>query len=189
MNHSVVATLPAPVGLWRMAITLTSMGLAPPSSDVFDEMLAKHPQFQPPSPFWHGRLSFSPRLPRGGSWCSQILLAAGLLGLRANHLKEAVFCSSLHHAHLTLQSLTSFVNLLCAGKAPQAIVPHLCGASLLPCKKKDDGLRPIVEGEVLRLLSLKCATRAVLPDALSILSPLQVGVGLPGGLVLFYTLS
>ena len=171
-------------GQYKKALqSLTSMGLAPPSSDVFDEMLAKHPQSDPPplsgmapSPSFHVSpeevVSALKSFPTGS--------APGPSGLRANHLKEAVFCSSPHHAHLTLQSLTSFVNLLCAGKAPQVIVPHLCGASLLPCKKKDGGLRPIAVGEVLRRLSSKCATRAVLPDALSILSPLQVGVGLPG---------
>ena len=73
------------------------------------------------------------------------------------------------------------VNHLCAGKAPQTVIPYLCGASLLPCKKKDEGLRPIAVGEVLRRLTSKCAARAVLPDALKFLSPSQVGVGLPGG--------
>ena len=169
-------------GQYKKALqSLTSMGLAPPSSDVFDEMLAKHPQSDPPplsgmapSPSFHVSpeevVSALKSFPTGS--------APGPSGLRANHLKQAVFCSSPHHAHITLQSLTSFVNLLCAGKAPQVIVPHLCGASLLPCKKKDGGLRPIAVGEGLRRLSSKCATRAVLPDALSILSPLQVGVGL-----------
>ena len=48
-------------------------------------------------------------------------------------------------------------------------------------QKKDGGLRPIAVGEVLRRLTSKCVARAVLPDALPILSPLQVGVGIPGG--------
>ena len=107
--------------------------------------------------------------------------APGPSGLRANHLKEAVFYSSPHRASLTLQYLTGVVNLLCAGRAPRAVVPHLCGAYLLPCRKKDGGLRPIAVGEVLRRLTSKCAARAVLSNALQLLSPLQVGVGLPGG--------
>ena len=107
--------------------------------------------------------------------------APGPSGLRANHLKEAVFCPSLNKANNALLCLTRVVNLLCAGKAPQIVIPHLCGASLLPCKKKDGGLRPIAVGEVLRRLTSKCVARAVLPDALPILSPLQVGVGIPGG--------
>ena len=48
-------------------------------------------------------------------------------------------------------------------------------------QKKDEGLRPIAVGEVPRQLTSKCVARAVLPDALPILSPLQVGVGIPGG--------
>ena len=98
-----------------------------------------------------------------------------------HHLKEAVFCSSPHRASLILQYLTGVVNLLCAGRAPQAVVPHICGAYLLPCRKKDGGLRPIAVGEVLRRLTFKCAARAVLSNVLQLLSPLQVGVGLPGG--------
>ena len=73
------------------------------------------------------------------------------------------------------------VNLLVAGRAPSCIIPFLCGASLLACQKKDGGLRPIAIGEVLRRLVSKCVARAVQSEAVSFLSPLQVGVGIPGG--------
>ena len=105
----------------------------------------------------------------------------GPSGLRSNHLKEAVFFPSPHRASLTLQHFTGVVNLLCAGRAPQVIVPHLCGDFLLPYRKKDGGLRPIAVGEVLRRLRSKCVARAVLSDALQLLSPLKVWVGLPSG--------
>ena len=172
-------------GQYKKALqSLTSMGLAHPSTDVYNEMLAKHPQSDPPplpdiatSP----PVYVSPEEVVSALRSFPTGSAPGPSGLRANHLKEAAFCSSPHRAHLTIQSLTGLVNLLCAGRVPRAIIPHLCGASLLPCKKKDGGLRPIAVGEVLRRLTSKCAARAVLPDALSILSPLQVGVGLPGG--------
>ena len=65
------------------------------------------------------------------------------------------------------------VNLLVAGRAPSCIIPFLCGAS--------GGLRPIAIGEVLRRLISKCVARAVQSEAVSFLSPLQVGVGIPGG--------
>ena len=61
------------------------------------------------------------------------------------------------------------------------MIPYLCGALLLPCLKKNGGLHPIAVGEVLHHLTFKCVTRAVLPEAINILSPLQVGVGPPGG--------
>ena len=171
-------------GQYKKALqSLTSMGLAPPSPEVFNEMLAKHPQSDPPriSDMPPPAVYISPEDVINALKLFPTGSAPGPSGLRANHLKEAVFCSSPHHSHLALQSLTSFVNLLCAGKAPQVIIPHFCVASLLPCMKKDGGLRPIAVGEVLRRLVSKCATRAVLSDTLSILPPLQVGVGLSGG--------
>ena len=73
------------------------------------------------------------------------------------------------------------VNLLCAGRAPPEIVPHLCGASLFACKKKGGGLRPIAVGEILRRLTSKCISRGVQAEAFCVLTPLQVGVGVPVG--------
>ena len=32
------------------------------------------------------------------------------------------------------------INVLEAGKVPESVTPHLCGTSLLPCKKKNGGL-------------------------------------------------
>ena len=61
------------------------------------------------------------------------------------------------------------------------VLPHLCGASLFGCKKKGGGHRPIAVGEVLHRLTSKYVCWAVRADAIRILSPLQVGVGLPVG--------
>ena len=107
--------------------------------------------------------------------------APGPSSLRANHLKEAVFCPSPTVASRALVYLVEVVNILAAGLAPPLISPFLCAASLLAPKKKDGGLRPIAVGEVLRRLTSKCVSRAVQPEAISILSPLQVGVGIPVG--------
>ena len=107
--------------------------------------------------------------------------APGPSSLRANHLKEAVFCPSPTVASRALVYLVEVVNILAAGLAPPFISPFLCAASLLAPKKKDGGLRPIAVGEVLRRLTSKCVSRAVQPEAISILSPLQVGVGIPVG--------
>ena len=73
------------------------------------------------------------------------------------------------------------INLLCAGQVPPEVIPHLCGASLLACKKRGGGLRPIAVGEVLRRLTSKCIYKSVRLDAINLLSPLQVGVGIPVG--------
>ena len=96
-------------------------------------------------------------------------------------MKQAVFCRSSDRAFQASSSLTRLVNLLCSGSVPESVVPHLCGATLLPCKKKSGGLYPNAVGEVLRRLTSKCATRSVQSDALEFLAPLQLGVGVPAG--------
>ena len=93
----------------------------------------------------------------------------------------AVFCPSPIKSDFALKGLVGVINLLAAGRAPRSIIPFLCGASLLACQKKDGGLRPIAVGEVLRRLTSKCVVRAVQSEAVTILSPLQVGVGVSAG--------
>ena len=107
--------------------------------------------------------------------------APGPSGLRPSHLKEAVKCRSPDKAGQLLSTLTRFVNLLAAGKAPSEIQPHLCGATLLASKKKGGGHRPIAVGEVLRRLVSKCLAAQSRSEAVSILGPLQLGVGVRGG--------
>ncbi len=101
--------------------------------------------------------------------------------LRANHLKEAVFCPTPDRGNKTLREITITVNLLCAGSIPPDVIPHLCGATLLASKKKGGGHRPIAVGEVFRRLVSKCLSRSIQADAFRILTPLQLGVGVRGG--------
>ena len=101
--------------------------------------------------------------------------------LRANHLKEAISCPSAACGVCALRAISELVNLLAAGRAPEQVAPYLCGAILIPVKKKSGGLRPIDVGEVLRWLTSKCLSRAVQPHAIDILAPLQVGVGVKAG--------
>ena len=84
-------------GQYRKAIqALTSEGLSPPTSDILDEMLTKHPQSLPPttpSPappslkIYEESIIRAPRSFPGDS-------APGPSLLRANHFKEAVSCPS-----------------------------------------------------------------------------------------------
>ena len=172
-------------GQYRKALqSLTSAGLAQPSQPVVDEMRAKHPPSclptlpsgpaPPPVRFSEDEVAKALKSFPNGS-------APGPSGLRSNHLKEAVFCPSPDRASRALRSLSQLVNILCAGNVPNGVIPHLCGASLLPCKKKNGGLRPIAVGEVIRRLVSKCAAKSVLPEALEILVPQQLGVGVPSG--------
>ena len=172
-------------GQFRKALqTLSSAGFAPSSSDVYDAMLSKHPQSAPPP------IPSTPVPP--AIQVSELDVvralqsfpngtAPGPSSLRANHLKEAVFCPSPIKSDFALKGLMGVINLLAAGRAPRSIIPFLCGASLLVCQKKDGGLRPIAVGEVLRRLTSKCVVRAVQSEAVTILSPLQVGVGVSAG--------
>ena len=84
---------------------LTSSGLVPTSTEVYAEMLAKHPQVDLPSvPSFpvSSPLTISERkivralrsFPNG--------TAPGPSGLRANHFKEAVFCPSPDRANSML---------------------------------------------------------------------------------------
>ena len=107
--------------------------------------------------------------------------APGPSGLRPTHVREAVLCPSADRSRESLLALTKFVNLLASGRTPQSVLPHFCGASLLACKKKNGGLRPIAVGEVLRRLVSKCLAQAVRSSALSVLAPLQLGVNVKGG--------
>ena len=172
-------------GQYRKAIqALSSSGLARVTPEILEQMLDKHPN-SPPPPIPPGTPPPPPEIshqdvlralksfPSGSS--------PGPSGLRANHLKEAVLCPSPDHAAKATRALSGVVRLLAAGHSPQAVVPHLCGAILLACQKKGGGLRPIAVGEVLRRLTSKCLSRAVQDQAISSLTPLQVGVGVKVG--------
>ena len=170
---------------YRKAIqALSSSGLARVTPEILEQMLDKHPN-SPPPPIPPGTPPPPPEIshqdvlralksfPSGSS--------PGPSGLRANHLKEAVLCPSPDHAAKATRALSEVVRLLAAGHSPQAVVSHLCGAILLARQKKGGGLRPIAVGEVLRRLTSKCLSRAVQDQAISSLTPLQVGVGVKVG--------
>ena len=169
-------------GHYRKAIqALSSSGLAAPSLETLDIMKAKHPQCLPPT------ITSNPPSPPVQSTDDEVIsalrsfpvnFAPGPSSLRANHLKEAVFCPSPILASRALNYLVDVVNVFAAGLAPPFISPYLCAASLLAPKKKDGGLHPIAVGEVLHCLTSKCVSRAVQSEAIS---PLQVGVSIPVG--------
>ena len=107
--------------------------------------------------------------------------APGLSSVRASHLMEAVYCPSPNRSSSALQGLVRVVNLLSRGCVAPSVLPHLCGATLIACKKKAGGLRFIVVGEVLRQLISKCISCSVHSEATGYLSPLQVDGGIPCG--------
>ena len=119
--------------------SLTSMGLVLPTADVFNDMLANHPPADPPAvPETPSPLPVTVYAEQvaGALHSFPTSSAPGQSSLRANHLKEAVFCPSPSCTNQSLLWLTKLVNLLCAGNVHQGVVLYLCGASLLPCKKR-----------------------------------------------------
>ena len=172
-------------GQYRKAIqTLSSEGLASPSAEVLKEMLTKHSQAPQPT------LPEGPTPPPAILCESNVLKcvcsfpkgsAPGPSGLHPGHLREATRCPSPDQANRFLSVLTTFVNLLAAGRTPLDVTPYLCGATLLASKKKSGGHRPIAVGEVLRRLVSKCLSFHSRAATNSLLIPLQLGVGVRGG--------
>ena len=103
-------------------------------------------------------------------------LAPGPSGLRVEHLRTVLEDRKPTVEAELLEALTLLTNLAVSGRLPLPLQPFLCGGRLVPVLKKDNGIRPIVVGELLRSLIAKVAL-AELGDGLADLQPLQVGVG------------
>ena len=168
----------------KAIMALTSDGLATPSAEVLEEMLSKYLQAAPPT-LPSGQvpppLTVSESAVKRGVRSFPNGSAPGPSGLRPSHLREAMGCPSPDRANRFLSSLTRFLNLLAAGRAPPTITPHLCGTSLLASMKRNGGHRPIAVGEVLRRPVSKCLASLPRSPAISLLAPLQLGVSVQGG--------
>ena len=159
---------------------LTSDGLAPPTPEVLQTSTHKTASPLLPQVQRHLHPLSLKQSSKKGVRSFPNGSAPGPSGLRPSHVRE-----SPDRANNMLSSLTKFVNHLAAGQAPPSILPHLCGATLL---EKNGGLRPIVVGEVLRRLVSKCLATATRTTALSLLAPLQLGVGPEGAVRQSFTL-
>jgi hypothetical protein len=108
--------------------------------------------------------------------------AGGCMGLRPQHLKEVTAQTPVSaDARQVLSQLTRVVNLLVAGQVPGDVMTAMASAPLYALAKKGGGIRPIAVGETLRRLVSKCCCQRSKASAAEFLSPLQVGVGIPGG--------
>ena len=70
-----------------------------------------------------------------------------------------------------IEVITSFINLLLAGKAPDFIRSVIFGGTLTALEKNDGGLRPIVVGFTLRRIVAKMCCRRVCDQAAELFSP------------------
>jgi len=80
-----------------------------------------------------------------------------------------------------VETITDLINLLLRGGLPKEIAEILYGGRLITLGKKDGGIRPITIGYTWRRLAAKCVCHVVSPYLSQNLSPLQIGVGVPGG--------
>ena len=103
-------------------------------------------------------------------------LAPGPSGLRIEHIRAVMEDRKQGVEEGLLEAFTLLANSAISGRLPLSLQPYLCGGRLIPVRKKDGGIRPIVVGEVLRSLIAKAAL-AEMGDGLDGLQPLQVGVG------------
>ena len=169
----------------RAVQALVSCGLAECSPETLFEMQQKHPPPKRPQPnppdLVSAPRSFSPAevsvaalsFPKGSG--------AGPSGMRPEHFKSVLKNTSAALANKALGALTKLVNTLAAGKVPEQVRPFLCGARLVAGKKKDNSLRPIAIGNLLRRVVSKCFNNALAQKAADLLAPNQLGVGVRGG--------
>ena len=106
---------------------------------------------------------------------------AGTSKLSPDHLREALKCATPLKSERLLDEITSLVNILASGEVCPSLATRICAAYLHPLLKKDGGIRPVAVGETFRRLVSKCLNSAIRKEAASILSPLQLGVGVRGG--------
>ena len=91
-------------------------------------------------------------------------LACGFSGLRFEHLR--FFTGRKVTCELSVQdALTRVVNCALAGDLAPRLRPFLCGGRLVPLKKKDGGIRPLVVGESLRAIIAKLGVHISAPAA------------------------
>ena len=105
--------------------------------------------------------------------------AGGPDRLLPQHLKDLV--QDDQDESLLLSALTEFCILVLQGDIPLEVRPVFFGASLVALRKESGGVRPIAVGCTLRRLCAKVASRMVRDEMADLLSPRQLGFGVPGG--------
>jgi hypothetical protein len=103
--------------------------------------------------------------------------AGGRDGFRPQHIKDLITVAG----SCICETLVDFSNLVLGGGVPLSVRPAFFGATLIPLAKKGGGLRPIAIGLLLRRVVSKAAAHVASLMCVSLLSPIQLGVGTRGG--------
>ena len=106
--------------------------------------------------------------------------APGPSGIPPEHLRTTPMAAN-NRMSSALVSLTRVVNNMAAGACPDPVVPFLCGARLHAALKKDQTIRPIAFGDLIRRLVAKCMAFSLAEGAAAVLAPHQMGVGVRNG--------
>jgi hypothetical protein len=106
--------------------------------------------------------------------------AGGFDRLLPQHLKGLCGPSSGESGQLLLGALVGLVTLILVGRTPDILRPLFFGANLIALKKCG-GIRPIAVGCTLRRMASKCASEHALKSIPQMLSPVQLGFGVPRG--------
>ena len=81
---------------------------------------------------------------------------------------------------MLLQTLTDFVNLLLSGSIPNDVKDIIFGGRPIALHKSSEGIRPNAIGYTWRRIAAKCANSFGILKMSSYVSPIQLGVGVPG---------
>ena len=171
-------------GAVRLAASDETM--APNNQCTVDALISKHPRAIHHPQYTTSNAAVEPLQRQEADTAAAIKSfpagsAAGLDGLRPQHLKDMVGGQTAAAGQQLLSRLTDFTNIVLSGHVPNVIRPVLCGASLCALRKKDGGLRPIAVGNTLRRLVAKVACSAVRDRVTERLAPLQLGFGVKQG--------
>ena len=83
--------------------------------------------------------------------------------LRVQHLLDVTSGITTPSASVCLSELTSFLNVLLAGKLDLRVAPWMVGAPLIALEKKSGGFRPIAIGEVFAVWRVDFAVKQFIP--------------------------
>lgn len=78
-------------------------------------------------------------------------------------------------------AILALINLILAGAIPEGARKLLLASRLVPFRKPNNGVRPIAVGEAFYRLAASFAVRSVVHKAVDVLGPIQLGVGVRGG--------
>jgi len=186
LEKKVVALLHA--GDTKKAIQqLVAAPIAPNTPQTFKALQTLHPAAPPVEPRANSTPdqsttppSFSSELVRRALASFGPSSAGGLFHYKPSILVQCFKADSFHFG----ATLTSMVNFLASGSAPDFLKPFLAGGSSVALQKKDGGIRPLCSGDPFRRLVAKCFCLGGKDDINDTFKNRNFGVGCPGGVEL-----